>query len=643
MDQQRFGSEGASPLQKWHLQDLRRSSGRYRTSVTSPTGDGVCFRDAQRNSSPVSKETPPWSILSGFFIIQFFVSGVLVSHGVYLNHLLFQENYWNPFSVVWPPTIFLFTWCMTRPIFRFLGMRRQGSYCKILAACGTLVLAIGLAASCLVRSTELRIVTFGLIGGLGCSMAMTQSEAQATLHFRPSVSLCLAGVSQSLSHFAAPLIMMVLVSKYGSFGALLVQASITLNGVVGALLLCKKKNGTIQISTPAPEVADDEELVVYSRVPSSPRPNRNNDSFRSWKNPASDPLDNAEAGELVTDDFSFDGFGGEESGADVSDDGRPRNHMGVEILPQILEEDEDEEERGENVIFDLSKRRMSSIRTNRDSWLPMPPLEHYSSNQQDSTVEGDSPLPLLTPSSLTGERAAAFTFNQQRTKCCNCGDALRKFSTKMLHCLKDICKSRLLPTVLINLAQKLTHLGFLAALPTVANQMVTYRRQEGAFSMALAGFGWACMVVCTPCFLMSYAKRQKGVIFSAIYLLSSVGFALLSDSRSHDRLTLGSVLVGMTHGALINMTPSILCSLWGSASIKNSVQNAVDVLTALLIIPFVALTNLYVDGVEDFKNVFLGLSYLQITMGAGALLWTILRKVFHQYQSWEVQRQSLIM
>jgi len=118
--------------------------------------------------------------------LQFFLPGILVSHGVYLSHLLHQEHFPRPFVVVWPPTAFVAVWCATSkffkifistlkilnvgslfagPIFRYLGFRNQGADCRVLAACGSLILAIGLATSSLTHSTIDRSITFGLIGG----------------------------------------------------------------------------------------------------------------------------------------------------------------------------------------------------------------------------------------------------------------------------------------------------------------------------------------------------------------------------------------------------------------------------------------------------------------------------------------------
>jgi len=65
---------------------------------------------------------------------------------------------------------------------------------------------------------------------------------------------------------------------------------------------------------------------------------------RSWKNPASDAVDGLEPRNSLFDDD------------DEEDNSRPRNHMGVEIMPQIVEEDEDE-----IVVVDVAQKRISRV------------------------------------------------------------------------------------------------------------------------------------------------------------------------------------------------------------------------------------------------------------------------------------------
>jgi len=69
----------------------------------------------------------------------------------------------------------------------------------------------------------------------------------------------------------------------------------------------------------------------------------------------------------------------------------------------------------------------------RDSWAPAAPLEFYLSDQQDSTVDGNSPMPLLTPSSLSGESRTVFTFNANpRTS------SIQKFFTQAWEAIQSV-------------------------------------------------------------------------------------------------------------------------------------------------------------------------------------------------------------
>jgi hypothetical protein len=71
-------------------------------------------------------------------------------------------------------------------------------------------------------------------------------------------------------------------------------------------------------------------------------------NLRSWKNPSSDALDGLQARQKFLDDDEDD----EERELE-----RPRNHMGVEIMPQIVEE---EEEDGDEIL-EFAQKRLSRV------------------------------------------------------------------------------------------------------------------------------------------------------------------------------------------------------------------------------------------------------------------------------------------
>lgn len=72
-------------------------------------------------------------------------------------------------------------------------------------------------------------------------------------------------------------------------------------------------------------------------------------NLRSWKNPSSDALDGLQARQKFLDDDDEDD---EEKELE-----RPRNHMGVEIMPLILEE---EEEDGDEIL-EFAQKRLSRV------------------------------------------------------------------------------------------------------------------------------------------------------------------------------------------------------------------------------------------------------------------------------------------
>jgi len=90
---------------------------------------------------------------------------------------------------------------------------------------------------------------------------------------------------------------------------------------------------------------------------------------------------------------------------------------------------------------------------------------------------------------------------------------------------KKVCHKSMIPSVMLNVSQTLTQLGTAAIVPILGNEVVTFRRHEGAFSLAVMGFGWLCTSICAPCFLLPVTKRQKGLIASVLFFISSIGFS----------------------------------------------------------------------------------------------------------------------
>lgn len=88
--------------------------------------------------------------------------------------------------------------------------------------------------------------------------------------------------------------------------------------------------------------------VLYSQVSTEVENGERGSNLRSWKNPSSDTVDGLQARQNYLEDD-------EDSEKSMLE--RPRNHMGVEIMPLILEEEDEEDD----AILEFAQKRLSRV------------------------------------------------------------------------------------------------------------------------------------------------------------------------------------------------------------------------------------------------------------------------------------------
>ncbi|XP_066994358.2 uncharacterized protein [Anabrus simplex] len=198
---------------------------------------------------------------------------------------------------------------------------------------GVLMVTGSIAINALLQSIILQIFTYGILGGVGTSLVLSQAEAVLNCHFpsQPGLVQGVCNSSMSLGYFGMPLLLNGLISIYGSQGSLLLQAGVVLQAAIGAALLLPPGDDTPQLpyyGRPRSYSLMDDiiELVEmqYSDSHSGRSPLL---SQRSWKNPGTC----TDAGGLSSPIMQV----------------RHKNINGVDILPEIPEEDEDSEESNE--------------------------------------------------------------------------------------------------------------------------------------------------------------------------------------------------------------------------------------------------------------------------------------------------------
>nr|CAD7424951.1 unnamed protein product [Timema monikensis] len=309
--------------------DLRRRSQEHR--------DGFLVDDVSTVASEDRPSCWSWVALAAAFLIQLVVPSILPAYGVLLIPLI-EDHTISLFNSIWIPVIYISAWTFSEQLCRKAvdGCSRNGKY---IALTGVLVSAGGWATGAYFQKAPLRVLGWGIMGGLGTSLVTAQTEATLECHF-PSRNGLIQGVQNvgaALGQFAMPLVMYGFLTLYGPKGAPLMQAGVVLHAALGAVLLVPPKvvkvearwvgrPRSVSVIRETDELEIDEVINVGSDSPLLSL------TGKSWKNPSTDDPD--------CDHFEENFFKPTGSPTGVC---RRKNAFGVDILPEIPEEGEEDE------------------------------------------------------------------------------------------------------------------------------------------------------------------------------------------------------------------------------------------------------------------------------------------------------------
>nr|CAD7263557.1 unnamed protein product [Timema shepardi] len=208
--------------------DLRRRSREHR--------DSFLVDDVSTAASEDRPSCWSWVALAAAFLVQLVVPSILPAYGVLLIPLI-EDHTISLFNSIWIPVIYISVWTFSEQLCRkAVDGRRNGKY---IALTGVLVSAGGWATGAYFQKAPLRVLGWGIMGGLGTSLVTAQTEATLECHF-PSRNGLVQGVQNlgaALGQFAMPLVMYGFLTLYGPKGAPLMQAGVVLHAALGAVLL----------------------------------------------------------------------------------------------------------------------------------------------------------------------------------------------------------------------------------------------------------------------------------------------------------------------------------------------------------------------------------------------------------------------
>ncbi|XP_069689477.1 monocarboxylate transporter 7-like isoform X3 [Periplaneta americana] len=199
--------------------------------------------DTVIGSQPELGPAPPdggygWVILFGVLMIQVTIPSILTTSGLLICHILnesismsVQNTQW-----IWLPAIYCAAWNLADPWSLTLTSIMNGC---CMAVIGIILVASSLLAAGLIPSSvDYFYISLGLFAGIGASMATTQSDFLLHKFFRARFPLVytLRLVGEATGEILMPILIGNLLDNFGLCNTLLLQAGITLQALIGAVL-----------------------------------------------------------------------------------------------------------------------------------------------------------------------------------------------------------------------------------------------------------------------------------------------------------------------------------------------------------------------------------------------------------------------
>ncbi|XP_071452906.1 uncharacterized protein [Hetaerina americana] len=627
-----------------------------------------------------------WTLFVVLFVFQLTVPSILWSYGVLMTRMIESGDIELPI-VLWTPALFSATYCLADPWLRWPAMRggSAGRRARVwapwllrpLAVAGILLTAASLALTPFFPSRDYCLLTYGVLAGLGSCMAVTQSELALDQRFPPRkrrhskrvFSLATIRIACSISQITSPLVLMAFVNTFGRRYAPMLQSGIVLQALVAASLLRYKRTDgvgrAVRLTSMSYSIMEEEDGAftesgwnfggLATATPEGEKllPFEENFGGRSWKNPARDDatcLDAKDDGDDISSDEPIE---------PQNPDGitsllqlpRKKNSYGVEILPQIPEETE-EEESGEDCHCKRSSRRLtltipSANNNNNNSngkGLQVPPsgsptpqnnalcfANGNNSYQPDTPTSTSSTTLLISPSGGVGKwkrwrwkRRKWRRRRRSRDRTASCGSSSCRDEDEEeeevgglsgdgegckwrqglggVVSLRGLAKASFYPGLALSVSTRLAGVVFFTLVPLLARRMGR-SNNDATLLVSIAGFSSLLVSAASPWISYPTPRKKDGNLFEPrcckkfVYsvgsLVSAVAFFLLSRAEWYDKLTMAAILFGVGSGATADTSASLLrVASVGSTNVDGS-RGLMCTLTAFLILGCTALLDAY--------------------------------------------------
>ncbi|XP_044729540.1 uncharacterized protein LOC123292892 [Chrysoperla carnea] len=527
------------------------------------------------------KQSTKWEILVTSFIINALVPTTFCSFGIYIMCL--EDIHIKVSETIWNPTIFLVSfiiskpWCQELAEFWVENGKKSGRWWTIL---GVIIAAISIAANLMTNSIFLNTIVTGILAGSGVSIVLEYVKSNVNDHFQLQNPLIrvVDEAALAIGQFIIPHLTYGFIRLYTLQYAPILQSTILIQIIPSILLL---KNSLIGLPTIKSRYSDfqrplalltDQEMVVFNaeHVTATPEVNTNENgsnlsTFRQWKslpnisqteevlqsnqtqeNEQDNKNDNI-VEEIVKDNENIP----ENPNTNIF---RLKTEYGVEILPEIPEENEDTCSviSSNTNVYNKNLNRLSVISTKLDEMiLRQDAKDVYITDSKDGVLSISNEHSYKILSENTNYNSILSPYKTYRVK---------KSYRYLKHYIYDwflrplklsLKLNSFYLTLFANLSLYLSWYSFLCFIPVFtklidASSLIGLH--EPVFIISIAAFLWIVFLIITP-WIADLPKRHLKIIFIFGTILKGIGFFVFANSSNHETVTFGSIIFGFGFGA----------------------------------------------------------------------------------------------
>ncbi|GLV35674.1 uncharacterized protein CBL_01175 [Carabus blaptoides fortunei] len=544
-----------------------------------------------------------WLNFIALFFIQFLISQIVLSYGIYTIH--FIQNKFSISEALWPPIIFLASSKILGPWCRDIAERYYEYHFRPFMFVGVLMCSFGISLCAFSKSPLINGLLFGILGGFGSNLIINflQCHLLDMFPYQTQIILGIQHLGIAVGLFITPHILQLLFDSFQSIPlTFLIHGALILHVLLVVLPLKRSKMSTNQNLTAYNNIGtrddDGKEMINMTNI----KKHLNSTNDRNWKSPSDNMT-------LQCEDCDND----EISEKPPSPIPQHKINMGVDVLPQIIEEDEEETDDDANT----NSKRNSLLMTNNIKRLSVisSKFEELIVRNEDESVNEISPIKQTETMSDASKSNYDFTINPIDNHVHNlividastvhsnnvyCTPYLRyKCHRNMKYIYQFVKDMTVIPvltslriiefypsllTTLHSMLSPLIFLNFIAFQPNRKEKDINVT--ELSFMFTITGFAYLVFLITLP-WITEISKRNLKYLYMSASLISAFGIYLFLKTDTDDFRVLSCLIYGFGFGIESYLKEIVLKESLGVTNWSKT-EGTLDCLSGILLIIFIS-------------------------------------------------------